>query len=206
MITLSIVVCATYVKKEDIVFLENLNIRDTKKMSDETILKVTPKVMEKIDYEVYILENDKFNDMVDKGYNMNAIKAIMHNEVLFKLTKRHDDYEYVIVDEFASPKNYFNYIKNEENIFKDIKFMTKAEDKNKAVACGALISRYSFLTYLDKLGEKYDTFFPKGASNLVDEFATSFVKKYGLDELYKVAKINFKNVDKIKLNLNEKKI
>ena len=83
--------------------------------------------------------------------------------------------------------------------------MTKAEDKNKAVACGALISRYSFLTYLDKLGEKYDTFFPKGASNLVDEFATSFVKKYGLDELYKVAKINFKNVYKIKLNLNEKK-
>ena len=193
-----IVVCATYVKKDDIKFLENLHIRDTKKMLDETILNVTPKVMEKIDYEVYVLDNEKFNEMTRNGINMNAIKAIMHNHVFNVLTSRHDDYEYVILDQFAKEKNYYNYLKDEDKIFDKIKFMTKAEDKNMAVACGALISRYTFLTYLDEMGEKYDTFFPKGASNLVDEFASNFVKKYGFDKLEKVAKINFKNINKIK--------
>ena len=76
--------------------------------------------------------------------------------------------------------------------------MTKAEDKNLAVACGSLISRYCFLLELDKLGEQYDIFFPKGASNLVDEFAATFVKKHGIEELRKVAKMNFKNVEKLK--------
>lgn len=193
-----IVVCASYVKKEDIPFLEDLHIRDTKKMSDEVILKVTPQIMEKIDYEVYVIDNEKFNEMTNDGINMNAIKAIMHNHVFNNITKRHDDYEYVVLDQFASEKNYFNYLKCKNEIFKDIKFMTKAEDKNMAVACGALISRYTFLTYLDKLGEKYDTFFPKGASNLVDEFAANFVRRYGFDELVKVAKMNFKNIEKIK--------
>lgn len=198
-----IVVCATYIKKEDIKFLESLKIRDTKKMSDETILKITPQVMDKIDYEVYLLDNNKFNKMTKKGINMNAIKALMHNHVFTALTSRHNDYDYVILDQFASEKNYFNYIKDEENIFENIKFMTKAEDKNMAVACGALISRYTFLTYLDKLGEKYDTFFPKGASNLVDEFAINFIKRYGFSELNNVAKTNFKNIDKIKELLHE---
>ena len=193
-----IVVCASYVKDTDIKFLEDLHIRDTKKMSDETILKVTPQVMEKIDYEICLMNNIEFNEMTDKGYNMNAIKAIMHNKVLFKLSNRHNDCKYIILDQFASPKNYYNYIKDEENVVNNIVFMTKAEDKNMAVACAALISRYTFLTYLDKLGEKYDMFFLKGASDLVDEFAKEFVKKYGFDELKNVAKMNFKNVDKIK--------
>ena len=34
--------------------------------------------------------------------------------------------------------------------------------------------------------------------NLVDEFGAKFVRKFGFDELNKVAKMNFKNVDKIK--------
>ena len=122
----------------------------------------------------------------------------MHNEVLYKMKNRISNYDYIIVDEFASPKNYFNYLKNEDNVVKDIAFMTKAEDKNLAVACGSLISRYLFLKELDKIGEKYDMFLPKGASNLVDEFGCKFVKKYGFDELEKVAKMNFKNVEKIK--------
>lgn len=197
-----IVVCATYVKKEDIKFLEDLKVKDSKKMMDEKILNIVPKIMEKIDYEVVVFDNKKFNELTKKGINMNAIKAIMHNMAFTKLVERHDNYNHVVLDQFCSSKNYFSYLKDQDNVFKNINFMTKAEDKNMAVACGALISRYTFLTHLDKMGEKYDTFFPKGASNLVDEFGRDFVKRYGFDELEKVAKINFKNVEKIKNMLN----
>ena len=197
-----IVVTASYVTKEDIAFLEDLGVKDSKKMSDETILKIVPKIMDKIKYKSITLNNEEYNYMHSKGINMNAIKAILHNKVLFELKNEVDNYDYIIVDQFVNQKKYFEYLKDEENIVKDITFMTKAEDKNLAVACGSLISRYKFIMELDRLGEKYDMFLPKGASNLVDEFGIKFVNKFGEEELIKIAKMNFKNVEKIKLGKN----
>ena len=193
-----LVVTASYVNIENIKFLEELGVKDSKKMSDETILKVVPKIIEKIPYETKILSNEEYNNIYSKEINMNTFKAIMHNEVLYKLKQKYKDYDYIIVDQFVNQKKYYEYLENENNIVRDITFMTKAEDKNLAVACGSLISRYIFLKELDKLGEKYDMFLPKGASNLVDEFGAKFVRKFGFDELKKVCKMNFKNIDKIK--------
>lgn len=193
-----IVVCASYVTTDDIPFLEKLGVKDSKKMSDETIIKIVPKIIDKIKHKCVVLNNMEYNQMHFSGINMNAIKAILHNKVLFELKNEIDTYDYIIVDQFATPKNYYNYLKKEENVVDDITFMTKAEDKNLAVACGSLISRYTFLMEMDKMGEKYDMFFPKGASNLVDEFGIKFLKKFGEKELEKVSKMNFKNVDKIR--------
>ena len=195
------VVTASYVSKENIPFLEELGVKDSKKMSDETILKVVPKLINVIPHETVILNNTEYNKLHSSGVNMNGIKALMHNEALYKLKEQYNDYEYIIVDQFVNQRKYYEYLKEEPNIVKDITFMTKAEDKNLAVACGSLISRYTFLMELDKLGEKYDMFLPKGASNLVDEFGANFVKNFGFEELEKVAKMNFKNVEKIKNNI-----
>jgi len=192
------VVTASYVTKEDIPFLESLGVKDSKKMSDETILKIVPEIIKKIKYESVILTNEEYNSMYSSEINMNTFKALLHNQVLYKLKNKVPEYDYIILDQFVNPRKYYEYLKNEENVVRDIEFMTKAEDKNLAVACGSLISRYTFLIELEKLGEKYDMFLPKGASNLVDEFGIKFVKKFGFDELKKVAKMNFKNVDKIK--------
>ena len=38
---------------------------------------------------------------------------------------------------------------------------------------------------------------PKGASQLVDIFGQLFIKTYGSNELGKIAKLNFKNLEKI---------
>jgi len=194
-----IVVSASYVTKEDISFLESLGVKDSKKMSDETIIKIVPQIMKRIKYKSITLNNEEYNNMHSKGINMNAIKAILHNKVLYDLKNEINNYDYIIVDQFVNEKKYFEYLKNESEIIKDITFMTKAEDKNLAVACGSLISRYNFLIELDKLGEKYDMFLPKGASNLVDEFGIKFIQKFGYDEIKKIAKMNFKNIEKIKL-------
>ena len=39
---------------------------------------------------------------------------------------------------------------------------------------------------------------PKGASTIVDEKAAKIVKKFGFDKLNDIAKINFKNTEKVK--------
>lgn len=192
------VVTASYVNKKDISFLEELGVRDSKKLTDEKILKIAEDIMKRIPYQSYILKNKEYNTMQDNGYNMNKIKAILHNKVLLNLMKK-DNYIYdmVVVDQFTPPRNYYNYLKNEENVFRKITFTTKAEDKCLSVACSSIISRYIFLKETEKMGEELGAFIPKGASDLVDEFGKKIVDKYGKEKLREIAKLNFKNTEKI---------
>lgn len=191
-----IVVTASYVEKENIPFLEELGVKDSKKLSDDKILEIVPKIIKKIPYECIILSNKEYNDNYTNNMNMNKVKAILHNKVLSKLKEKYQA-EYIVVDQFANPYVYYNYLK-ETNYVRNITFMTKAEDKCLSVACASLISRYVFLKQFDKLGESIDTFLIKGASDKVDELAVKIVNKYGFDKLKEIAKLNFKNTEKIK--------
>lgn len=192
------VVCASYVNKKDISFLEDLGVRDSKKLTDEKILKIAEDIMKRIPFNAFILTNTEYNNLQDKGYNMNKIKAILHNKVLLGLMKK-DNYIYdmVVVDQFTPERNYYGYLKGQENVFRKITFTTKAEDKCLSVACSSIISRYLFLKEIEKMGKELGSFIPKGASNLVDEYGIKIVNKYGKNKLREIAKLNFKNTEKI---------
>ena len=157
-----IVVTGAYVKKEDVSFLKELGVTDSKKLTDDKILK------------------------------------IVHNKVLINLTNQYNNTDYVVVDQFAKPAVYFNYLKETSSIYRNITFMTKAETKCMSVACASLISRYIFLKEFDKISKSINIDLPKGASNLVDEVGVEIVKKYGFEKLTEIAKLNFKNTEKIK--------
>ena len=129
---------------------------------------------------------------------MNKIKAIMHNKALYTLKNRCSNYDYIVVDQFAKPFVYYNYLRDSSNVVRNITFMTKGEDKSLSVACASLISRYIFLHEFDKLGKNIDCFLIKGASDKVDELGVKIVNKYGFDKLKEIAKLNFKNTSKIK--------
>lgn len=192
-----IVVTSAYVNKDNIKWLEELGVKDSKKLTDDKILEIVPQIIKKIPYKSIILTNKEYNERYSENMNMNKLKAILHNNVLVKLTHEIHDYEYVVVDEFAQKYVYFNYLKESSNVFRNITFMTKGEDKCLAVACASLISRYIFIKEFDKLGDSVDEFLPKGASDAVNDIGKKLVKKYGQDVLKTIAKYNFKNTDKI---------
>ncbi len=194
-----IVVTSAYVTKDDIPFLEELGIKDSKKLDDEKILKIAPQVVKKIKYKSIILNNSEYNEKYGVGFNINKLKAIMHNKVLWQMVHEEKDlvYDYIIVDEFAREQRYYDYIKETPNIQKGITFMTKAEDKNLAVACASVISRYIFLKEFDKLSDSLHIPLPKGAGPQVDQIGEEVVEKYGDDKLREVAKLNFKNTERI---------
>ena len=194
-----IVVTATLVNKDTRKLLEELKIMDSKKMTDEKILRCAPIIMKKIPYVTFTLSNEKFNDLSNKGFNMNKIKAILHNRVLYELSNKDLSYHKIIVDQFTTPRSYFSYLKQENITDKvtKITFLTKGESKHLSVAAASVISRYIFLQEMDKLSKKYGVNILKGASDKVDEVGKQIVKKYGKVELNKIAKINFKNTEKI---------
>ena len=191
-----IVVTASFVSKDNIPFLNELGVRDSKKLSDEQILKIVPKIIKKIPYKTIMLSNKEYNDNYGKDMNMNKIKAVLHNKVLTEMVKD-NDYDYIVVDQFEPEKSYYNHLSDVPNPLKGITFITKAEDKCLSVACSSLISRYIFVKEIDKLGDKYGIFLPKGANYYVEDVGIKLVEKYGVNVLKEVAKLNFSNTDRI---------
>ena len=191
-----IVVTASFVGKDNIPFLTELGVRDSKKLSDEQILKIVPKIIKKIPYKTIMLSNKEYNDNYGKDMNMNKIKAVLHNKVLTEMVKD-NDYDYIVVDQFEPEKSYYNHLSDVPNPLKGITFITKAEDKCLSVAVSSLISRYIFIKEMDKLGDKYGIFLPKGANYYVEDVGIKLVNKYGEKILHDIAKLNFSNTDRI---------
>lgn len=193
-----IIVTASYVDRKDISFLEKLGVRDSKKVTDEKIMKIAPTLIKKIPHYSYILTNEEYNKMQDTGNNMNKIKSILHNKCILGLLKQGNySYDMVVIDQFTPKRNYYGYLKDEANVFRKITFTTKAEDKCLSVGVSSIISRYMFLQEMEKLSKKAGMSLPLGASTVVDETGKKIVEKYGKEKLSEIAKLNFKNTEKI---------
>ena len=196
-----IVVSSAYVKKEDVEYLDNLGVMDSKKITDEKIMQIAPLIAKRIKYKSLILNNADYNKFHSKDYNMNKIKAILHNKVLYQMIhEENPTYDVIIVDEFAKENRYYEYLKDTPNIQRGITFLNKAEDKCLSVACASIISRYLFIKEFDKLADSLHLPLPKGAGSEVDKIGQEIVEKYGQEKLYKVAKLNFLNTERILKN------
>lgn len=191
-----ICVCACLIRTSDIKYLDDLAIRDSKTLSDQQIMMVVPKLLKKLKYSLLILDDQKYNDVYALN-NMNAIKAKMHNQAYLNLSKKVSLPKLLVIDQFTPEINYYRYLKDEVNVINNITFTTKAESKYLAVACASMIARYAFLKALKNMEDNYDWIFPKGAGKKVDENAKRFVNKFGKDKLSQVAKLNFKNTNRI---------
>ena len=193
-----IFVTAAYVKKEDVERLEKLGVGDSKKITDDKIKNITPELIKIVKYRSMIVTNKEYNEKYTKELNMNKIKAILHNKVLYQLiNEEKPNIDYIVVDEFARENRYYEYLNGIPNIQRNITFMTKAEDKNLAVASASIISRYIFLKEFDKLSDSVHIPLPKGAGHDVDKIGEEIVEKYGEEKLQEIAKVNFKNTDRI---------
>ncbi len=193
-----IVVSATYVDKANVDFLLDLGVKDSKKMSDSEIIKVVPEIIKKIPYNTFILTNKQYNEMYSSDMNMNKMKAILHNKVLAGFANKEKyPYEYAVVDQFENPRSYYFHLKDASFKVYNITFLTKAEDQCLSVACASLISRYIFLREMDKISKDLGMVLPKGAGDIVNTVGMDIVKKYGKNKLPEIAKMNFKNVEKI---------
>lgn len=192
-----IVVTASFVDKKMMSKLYELGVRDSKKITDDKILAIAPTLIKEIPHVTFILDAESYNK--NGITNMNKVKAILHNKVLVGLTKKDNyNYEKIVMDQFVYPKKYFEHIANANEKVTNITFTTHAEDKCLSVAASSIISRYIFLKEMDKLSDSLKVKLPKGAGEMADKIGAELVKKYGQDILYKYAKLNFKNTDKIK--------
>ena len=195
-----IVVCAAYATPEEIEYLELLNVRDSKNMSDKQIIAVAPKIAKKLIHSLLILTPKKYNELVDKGMNLNKIKALLHNQAIIKTSSKLEQGVPVILDQFCTPQLYFNYIKEETLIYRDIDFHVRAESVHLAVAAASIIARYAFLVKMDEYSKKLGFELIKGAGKDADTQIKEIYDQKGMNTLKLVTKMNFKNVTKQNLS------
>ena len=193
-----IVVTASYVSKENIQFLTDLGVRDSKKLTDEKIKKIAPEIIKKIPYVSYILDNKSYNELKEEDKNLNKIKAVLHNKVLVSLLEKDNyDYKMIVIDQFVYPKKFYEHIKDAKKKISKVFFLTKAEDQVISVAASSIICRYLFLKEMKKMEEQLNVTIPLGAGPNVDKTAKELLNKLGEKELKNYVKWNYKNTEKI---------
>ena len=191
-----VVVCTAFVSKEDIPYLEQMGVKDSKNISDDDILTMGSKLAQKLTHTLLIVKPSKYNELTSKSINLNKMKALLHNQAIIKITSKLEKEYPVIVDQFCQPNLYYNYLSEETLVYRNINFYTKAESVHLAVAAASIIARYAFLLKMKELSTQVGFELRKGASSLVDDQIEIIVEKHGVSILSDIAKLNFKNITK----------
>ncbi len=176
--------------------ITRLGVKDSKAVTDSDIRKIAPRLAELLPHSTLIVSPAKYN-AVHKSNNMNAIKAKLHNQAYINLSKKTELPAFCMVDQFAEKPIYYNYLRNEPVVIRTLKFETKAENKYPAVGAASILARYAFLEYMDRMSEAYKITFAKGSGAPADQCAKEFVRLYGKEKLGEVAKLHFKNTEKL---------
>lgn len=190
-------VVASFVTPDQHAWLRQLGVDDSKNMTDQRIRQLAPVLQERIAHQALLLTPQKYNEVIEQGYNAVSVKVALHNQALYLLLQKGVQPEKIVIDAFTSEKNYQKYLKQESNHFDNpITLEEKAEGKYLAVAVSSIIARSMFLDNLDQLGHMVGMTLPSGAGSKSDQVASRLLKQYGMAALRQTAKLHFKNTEK----------
>lgn len=199
-------VVASFVTPDDHAFLTSLGVEDSKRLTDQKICHIAPLLKEKIPHQALLLAPQKYNEVIERGYNAVSIKVALHNQAIFLLLQKGFTPQQIVIDAFTSSKNYNRYLANETNRFSNpITLEEKAEGKYLAVAVSSIIARAMFLENLSQLGQQIGHSLPSGAGKQSDQVARDILAQYGMAGLEKTAKLHFANTQKAQALLSHRK-
>ncbi|MBR4446489.1 MAG: ribonuclease HIII [Solobacterium sp.] len=190
-------VCACIVDEKSAPLVSSLGVTDSKAMTDEAIRKIAPQLLEKLPHSLLIVSPEKYNQVHD-SMNLNAMKAVLHNQAYVHLQEKYGLPKTRVIDQFAPPASYWRYLSGQKHIVRPMHFETKAESRWPAVAAASVIARYAFLCAMDDMEKRFGMHFAKGAGAAADASGKEFLERYGEARLKEAAKLHFRNTAKIK--------
>ena len=171
-----------------------MGLRESKKVTDKRAFSLEAEIKKIAPYSVVAIGPEKYNELYDRIRNLNRLLAWGHSRALENLLEKVSPIE-AISDQFGDKRLIENALMQRGKGVKLIQ-MTKAESVP-AVAAASILARAEFLRRLELLSAQYGVTLPKGASAAVDAAAKEFIAKQGVANLPKVAKMHFKNTQKI---------
>ena len=194
-------VCAAYVPKDKIALLKELGVKDSKNLSNNTVIKIAGDLIHTVTYSLVVLDNPSYNKKIDEGWNIVKLKAVLHDHCIRNVHDKLDEdergkIEKIVIDQFTTLNSYNKYVPDPFMIEK-IHQETKAESKSLAVAAASIIARAKYLEQMANLDQTLKDKVPRGASKQVDAFAARLAKKHGMDYVDSLTKKHFKTREKV---------
>lgn len=185
-------IAGVYADKEGILQLHKMGVKDSKRFSDDAIIKLSKKIKEQYSFTVIRLFPSKYNELYTKFKNLNRLLGWAHTAALGDLHQKTGCSE-ALLDQFANPALVDSFVK-QKKLPVHLVQKTHGED-DLVVAAASILARAGFVEGIDSLSAEFGITLPKGASNLVTQTAHKFAEKFGKSELGKVAKMHFKTMD-----------
>ena len=180
--------------------LEGMGVRDSKLLSDNRCQELAAEIRivssgKFIEVEMPPERYNKLYDQFKKeGKNLNHLLAWGHARAIESLLEK-NLCSYAVADQFGNER--FIVSKLMEKGKKLQLIQTPKAERYTAVAAASILARDRFLSRMEKLGQEYGILLPKGASDRVIQPALDIIKKRGIDELKRIAKLHHKTTQKI---------
>ena len=196
-------VAGVYVNAAIVKAWTDLGVRDSKAIgSDRKIAELaavigrTPGCVT----SVVPIGNQAYNRLHAKLGTVNAILAWGHARVIENLLQREGAMQppplRAVSDQFAASKAVVARALMNRGKQLELVQRHRAEE-DLAVAAASILARHEFVTRLAALGKQYGLTFPKGGGGSVDDAAKEFVRRHGIENLPKVAKVHFRNAARL---------
>jgi len=166
-------------------------VRDSKTLSDESVLRVAGVLRRSVPFAVVRLDPPEYNAAHARLRNLNPLLAELHAKVIAQLATPGMR---VVVDQFAADKVLQRALAGQDVALEQ---RPRAESAEVAVAAASLIAREEFVRALTELSETWGVDLAKGAGTPTDRAARRFVALHGADKLGEVAKLHFRTTAKI---------
>jgi ribonuclease HIII len=185
---------AVFAEGESIQKLQQMGVKDSKRLSDESILKLARKIRANLPYTVIRLFPQKYNELYARFKNLNRLLGWAHATALGDLSEK-TNCKKAILDQFAE-KSIVESALKQKGIEVDLEQRIRGEE-DLVVAAASILARAGFLEGLEELGQEHGIAIPKGASAAVVKMGIKIVAQFGPDILKKIAKIHFKTTQEI---------
>ena len=169
--------------------LEELGVKDSKRLSDNSVRELAAKINKMCLCSVVTIGPKRYNELYNEIRNLNRLLAWGHSRAIENILNT-EECDYALADQFGDEKFILNALMEKGKRI-EVKQKIRAES-DMGVAAASILARAEFLRQLAMLSAKYGMNFPKGAPPAVIETGKEFTKKYGKERLNEVAKIHFK--------------
>jgi len=174
--------------------LEELGVKDSKRLSDNSVKELANKIKKMCLCSVVTIGPTKYNELYNKIRNLNRLLAWGHSRAIENILDR-EECDYALADQFGDEKFIIAALMEKGKGIR-VKQEIRAES-DIGVAAASILARAEFVHRLATLSVKYGMDFPKGASPAVIETGKEFVRRYGKERLKEVAKIHFKTTKSV---------
>lgn len=187
-------IAGVYAEGSSIAQLKKLGVKDSKTLSDSSIVKIGNKIRSEYVHHAVKINPAKYNELYAQFKNLNHLLAWGHATTIEQLVAR-TQCSNVIIDQFADESVVIRALQRKKmNI--DLSQRHRGEE-DLVVAAASILARQTFIEGLAQLSEKYKMELPKGASAKTIEIGRKLVREYGGEVLEHLGKMHFKTLDAI---------